>query len=187
VRGRGLSAVVKVCTGTFVITVSNFVHCIFVDLTVVGENLAKNAFMSNMRWRINTGGGEVLIDAGGRCRAATGRWLTEGTFVDFKMGVASGDIVKGNIVCVRSADVCIAEGMYTMIIAEMEHINVIRKRLGDDEGIIGDGFNNDSVGRCRRRRERLRRFRGGGLGLMSWQESGHGMKRGTETRGFCGR
>jgi hypothetical protein len=42
-------------------------------------------------------------------------------------------------------DVYIAEGMYAMIIAEMEHINVIRKRLEDDEGIIDDGFNNDSV------------------------------------------
>jgi hypothetical protein len=45
-------------------------------------------------------------------------------FVDFKMGVSKHDHRQGQYrLC--SALMCIAEGMYAMIIAEMEHINVM--------------------------------------------------------------
>jgi hypothetical protein len=133
------ATVVKVCTGTFVITVSNFVHCILVDLTVVG--LAKCVHVQHaMAHQRRRGTDRREEDLKQRHRSLADRRH----FVDFKMGSQAVTSSRA-ISSVFRPDVYIAEGMYAMIIAEMEHINVIRKRLEDDEGIIDDGFNNDSV------------------------------------------
>ena len=96
-----MGAVVKVSSRAVVVPVSDFVHGVLVDGSIVGEDGTKNAVMGEMGRVSGTGIGEELGDGRVGDGAVTGSGLAEGALRDVESWVERGLVVEEDVVGAR--------------------------------------------------------------------------------------
>jgi hypothetical protein len=111
-----LSTIIKMSTRAFVVVMTNLIDRIFMDLSIIIEDLMYSCLASNFMWGIDGSVKEIFINgrskAGGGA-ATTSHGMTEVGIIDIKSRIISKTIVEKNIIGRRHARDVNFDGIYS--------------------------------------------------------------------------